>query len=161
LAWLLITFIAADAHPGVLEFPPALVLSTFLLAFASFSIQHALADVRRERQRPFRRNLFAALAAGTLFCSVQTYALYALMQNQLPDTAQLDASAFLIVMAALHAMHCCVAVLFLTYVTTRALLDRYDHEYFLGVTVCTYFWHALGAIWLIILAVFLIALGMQ
>ncbi len=161
LAWLLIALVGSSPEPGVLIFPPAFSLSTILLFFGSISVHRALAAVRRERQHLFRRHLFTALTAGVLFCGVQTYALYSLVQNQLPGSAQQDASAFLIVMATLHGMHFCVAVLFLTYVTTRALLDRYDHEYFLGVTVCTYFWHALGVLWFIILAVFLIALGMQ
>ncbi len=161
IAWLLVAAIGTHAVPGVLVFPPAFYGTTLLLAAGSFAVHRGLYCVRRERQQSFRRNLLIALAAGTLFCGLQSYALIALAQNQAPDTAQLDASAFLIVMSALHGMHFFVAVLFLTYVTTRALLGRYDHEYYLGVLVCTYFWHVLGILWLVILGVFLIAVGMQ
>jgi len=38
------------------------------------------------------------------------------------------------------------------YVTVQALADRYDHEYYWGVTLCAWFWHALGLVWCVILA---------
>ncbi len=51
-----------------------------------------------------------------------------------------------------------VAVLVLVYVIVQGLSNRYDHEYYWGVVVCTYFWHALGWVWLCILGASLIAL---
>ena len=63
----------------------------------------------------------------------------------------------IVMLAALHGMHFVVAVLFLSYVTVRALADRYDHEYYWGVSVAAWFWHALGVVWIGILAVFAIA----
>lgn len=161
LAWMLVTVIGTTPHPGRVVFPAALYASTILLALGSLTLQRALFAIRRERQRACRLSLFQAMLAGTLFCGTQSYAVYCLIQNQTPATAQADANAFLIVFAGLHAMHFCVAMLFVCYVTVRAFAGRYDHEYYLGITVCTYFWHALGVVWLVILGVFVIALGMQ
>ncbi len=161
LAWMLITFVGTTPHPGRVVFPAALYASTLLLALGSLALQAALRAIRRERQRDCRRRLLQATLAGTLFCGAQSYALYCLIENQQPATAPLDANAFLIVVAGLHAMHFCVAMLFMCYVTVRALMGRYDHEYYLGITVCTYFWHALGVVWVVILGVFVMALGMQ
>jgi heme/copper-type cytochrome/quinol oxidase subunit 3 len=50
-----------------------------------------------------------------------------------------------------------IAIMFLTLVYLKSLIDRYDHEYYWGVMVCSYFWHALGLVWLAIIGVFLIA----
>src|SRR5205807_9561702 len=61
------------------------------------------------------------------------------------------------VMAALHAMHLSLALLFLIWVTLNALADRYDPEYSWGVTVCTSFWNGLGIAWMCILMAFVIA----
>jgi hypothetical protein len=44
-------------------------------------------------------------------------------------------------------------------VTLGALADRYDHEYFWGVSLCAWFWHALGIVWVCILIVFVISTG--
>ena len=106
---------------------------------------------------PFRQWMLTALVVGILFVAVQSYGLWSLMQNQNPMAVPTDVNSFVFVFAALHGMHFVVAMLFLVFVTLRALADRYDHEYYLGVTVCAYFWHALSVIWICILAVFAIA----
>ena len=56
--------------------------------------------------------------------------------------------------AVLHVLHFTVAMMFLVYVMLRSFQDRYDHEYYFGVTVCTWFWHVLGIVWVAILLVF-------
>jgi heme/copper-type cytochrome/quinol oxidase subunit 3 len=113
--------------------------------------------VRRERQKPFRRSLLIALVSGTLFVGIQTYGLACLIRNQLPDDVQTGANAFIVVIGALHAIHFSLALLFLVWVTLSALADRYDHEYSWGVTLCAWFWHGLGIVWLGILAILAIA----
>lgn len=143
--------------PGRLVFPSAFWVTTLLLALGSGLLQNGAWNVRHERQKPFRRNLFAALVAGTLFVGLQIYGLRGLAANQVPDEAQTSANAFITIFAALHAMHFSLALLFLVWVTLNALADRYDHEYSWGVTLCAWFWHALGIVWLCILAVFVIA----
>ena len=50
-----------------------------------------------------------------------------------------------------------VCVLFLCYVTVQALADRYDHEYYWGVSICAWFWHALGIAWVALLFVMMAA----
>ncbi len=137
------------------QFPPSFCVSTFLLLIVSTSLQWALVNVRRERQPAFRRGLAVALVTGTLFVGVQSFGLHVLLRHTDPAAVSFSAGAFAFVMAALHALHVGVAVMFLVYVTIRSRMDRYDHEYYWGVTVCTFFWHALGIVWMAILAVFL------
>lgn len=145
-----------EKHPPN-HFPRAFIVSTFLLMIGSWSLSRACAFVRRERQVPFRRHLLISLGAGTLFVATQTYALTGLMHQLRPEEASIGAGAFVAVMASLHAMHFVVALMFLVFVTVRAFADRYDHEYYFGVTVCTWFWHALGIVWLMVMAVIGIA----
>ena len=137
--------------------PPAFAASTLLLCCGSAALSRAVRFVRREQQRPFRRSLMWALLAGTLFVGIQTFALSQLIQQQPAEEVPTGAGAFVAVMAALHAMHFVVALLCLVSVTVQAFADRYDHEYYWGVTVCTWFWHALGIVWCAILAAMAIA----
>lgn len=146
---------APDQAPN--HFPVAFAVSTLFLLLGSVVLSRARGYVRRERQRLFRRNLRLALAAGTLFVSMQAYTLTCLIRQQPAEEAPIGAGAFVAVIAALHAMHFVVAMLFLVYITVQAHEDRYDHEYFWGVTVCTWFWHVLGIIWAMVLVVILIA----
>lgn len=143
---------AENAPDESLRFPAAFAVSTLLLCCGSAALSKAVAYVKRERQRLFRRALGAALLAGTLFVGVQSHALSQLIRQQVPDEVPTGAGAFVAVVVALHAMHFLVALLCLVYVTVQALADRYDHEYYWGVTLCAWFWHALGIVWCVILA---------
>ena len=153
----LIKLVPGDFTPIPNRFSLAFGLSTCLLLAGSGCLHQAVESVRRERQRPFRRWLKLALTLGTLFVIAQTYALTCLIRRQPADEASTGAAAFVAVFAAMHGMHFVIAMLFLSYITVQALADRYDHEYFWGVTICAWFWHALGIAWLAILFVMLIA----
>jgi len=159
LALVLIQFVAVPPTPGRIVFPRAFGLTTILLVLGSGALHRAVSCVRRERQVPFRRSLLFALAAGTLFVGIQTYGLHSLLDNQLADDVQTGANAFVAIMVALHALHFTLALMFLVWVTLGACADRYDHEYFWGVVVCAWFWHALGIAWGCILIVFAISTG--
>ncbi|MDP1798816.1 MAG: cytochrome c oxidase subunit 3 [Planctomycetaceae bacterium] len=152
IAWGLMRWFPPSTFP-TLQFPPLFGLSTLLLLLGSYSLSRAIAAVRRERQTMFRRYLLQAVFAGTVFVAVQISALNWLIHRQLPDEAATGAGAFVIVAAGLHAMHFVVAVWFLIFITVWALADRYDHEYYFGVTVCAWFWHALSVAWCAVLAV--------
>lgn len=157
LASLLIQLSTYTPRVGVVDFPPAFWMSTGLLLLGSGILHRSLHCVRRERQQPFRRNLLFALGVGTLFVAVQSYGLWCLLQNQVPAKAETGVNAFLFVLASLHGLHFTIALSFVVFVAVQGLADRYDHEYYWGVIVCTYFWHALGVAWAGILIVFAIA----
>ena len=156
IAAVLIRFVPNPPSTGRLTLPPVFWITTGLLAVASAELHYSVQQVRRERQRLFRRSLGMALIAGTLFVAFQACGLRFLMQNQIPDEVQTGSAAFVTMLVALHAMHLMLALLFLVWVTLSAFADRYDHEYYWSVSVCAWFWHALGAVWLVILAVFMI-----
>lgn len=157
LSSLLLQLSPTNEHREPTQFPPAFAASTVLLFCGSVALSRAVGFVRLERQRPFRRSLMWALLSGTLFVGFQSSALSQLIQQQPAEEVSTGIGSFVAVVAALHAMHFVVALLCLVYVTVLALADRYDHEYYWGVTVCTWFWHALGIVWCAILAVMAIA----
>jgi cytochrome c oxidase subunit 3 len=157
LALALIHYFPSAIAPGRVVFVPAFWLTSALLAVGSGFLQHGANCVRRERQRPFRRSLVVALVSGVLFVGVQLYALECLIRNQVAEEAQTGANAFIVMLGAVHAMHFSLALLFLIWVTLSSFADRYDHEYSWGVTLCAWFWHGLGIVWLCILVVIAIA----
>jgi cytochrome c oxidase subunit III len=157
IAWLLIRVVPIPRVAAEAMFPPAFVPTTLLLIAGSVAMQRAVAAVRRERQRVFRRLLLAALLLGTLFVGIQSYGVRCLVRHQMPEEVQTGANAFLTMLATLHAMHFTLALMALVWVTLNARADRYDHEYYWGVTLCAWFWHGLGIAWCAILVVFAIA----
>lgn len=138
-------------------FPPAFALSTAFLLCGCWALSRAEANVLRERQAEFRTRLIQALAAGTGFVAVQTFALSSFFRQQPAVQAATGATSFVAVAAALHGLHFLVAWLFLLFVVLQASADRYDHEYHWGVTFCGWFWHALGIVWIAVLVVMAIA----
>lgn len=153
LAAVLLQIFPVPPRRSSTDFPLAFLFSTFMLILGSFSLTRAQMFVRRERQTPFRRQLLLGLVAGTLFVTSQMYALTILIRQQSPAEVETGASPYVAVIAALHAVHFVVALMFLVFVTVHAFADRYDHEYYFGVTICSWFWHALGVAWLIVLGV--------
>lgn len=159
-----LSFVLVRWFPPVVATAPnrfslAFGFSTLFLLSGSGCLFRAIESVRREHQRSFRRWLLLALMSGTLFVATQAYALTCLIRRQPQplDEETAGASAFVAVFAALHAMHFVIALMFLCYITVQAMADRYDHEYYWGVTASAWFWHALGIVWLAILVVMMIA----
>ena len=138
--------------------PVAFGFSTLFLILCSVELGRAVTSVRRERQRPFRRAMLWALAFGTLFVGVQVFGLWSIVEHLKPNRnageAQLGPTAAILGAAALHCLHVAVALMVLSYVTLQALSDRYDHEYSFGVSVCAWFWHILGILWIFILGAY-------
>lgn len=163
IAWGLVRLFPVDPNTVVADqrshLPFAFWISTGLLLWTSVLLIQAQEYVRREKQRPFRKKMITAVVVGASFVSVQSYALWWLLRHQERTAAAVatGSEAFAFVLAFLHAMHVTVALLFLIFVTLKSLEDRYDHEYYWGITFCGGFWHALGAVWMAILMVFFIA----
>ncbi len=148
-------------HPAPtkdLRLPAAFQFGTMLLAAGSWSLHDAHTNVRLERQPRFRRSLIFALVAAVLFVAVQSYGMWALIKSISPDLEmQTSVHGMVIMFATIHAMHFIVAQSVLLWVTLSAFTDRYDHEYYWGVTFAGWCWHVLGIVWIAILCIFAIA----
>lgn len=154
LAWIF------DAPPPTdrIRLPMAFQFGTAFLLFGSWFLHLSLGYVQIERQVDFRRSLLLALALAVLFVGVQSYGLWGFMHSTKDyQNPQMNTHGFVFMFAALHAMHFLVAQSMLLWVTLAAYCDRYDHEYYFGVTFAAWFWHALGIVWVAILCVFSIA----
>ena len=155
-AWLMIRVSQFVPTENRFLFPPAFAVSTVLLVLGSVSLQTASYHVRCERQRLFRRRMFQSLVVGIAFVIFQTQGLSCLLpQKEVAQRIGLRDGAF--AFALMHGVHFIVALLFVAFVFLQGLANRYDHEYSWDVTFCAWFWHALGIIWLVIVAGFVIA----
>lgn len=158
ISWLLIRLLGR-VQPLHFAFPPAFVLTSLFLVAGSVAMHRALWCIRREKQSPFRRALLVALGIGVMFMGVQSYALWCVVPaDRSAASAEIGVAPFVLALAALHAFHFLVANLFLSFVIAQSTAHRYDHEYHWGVTVCTWFWHGLGMVWVAVLVIFLICL---
>lgn len=142
-----------------LRLPPAFVISTGFLLAGSLSLEVARNKVRRERQHEFRRSLRSSLIFATFFVAVQGYGLWAMDKGtRSSHAAQTGIHAAAVMFTTLHALHFLVAQSILLWVTLSAHADRYDHEYYWGVTFASWFWHILGIVWLAVLFIYVCAM---
>ena len=100
--------------------------------------------------------MLQSLGVGIAFVVFQTQGLACLLpQKKAVYETGLGDGAF--AFALMHGVHFIVALFFVVFVFLQGLAGRYDHEYSWGVTFCAWFWHALGIVWLAIVAGFVIA----
>ena len=147
--------------------PTAFQFGTALLLLGSWAMHQALHNIQLERQHEFRMCLSIAVISAVLFVGVQSHGLASFAHSiprpvfqygeQVMDGRFQGVHRFIMAFAALHAMHFIVAQSVLVWVTINGFANRYDHEYYWGVTFATWFWHVLGIVWIAILCVFSIA----
>ena len=149
--------VALLGPPGPRGLPAAFVVSTLSLAGVSGGLAKAEGFAKREKQSKIRGCLVSSLAAAVLFLAVQGTALSGLLRQMTPADAAIGPRAFVFVATALHALHVAAAMFWLVYVALRGFEGWYDHECRFGLTACGWCWHALGVVWLAILAAFVAA----
>ncbi|MGL4461224.1 MAG: cytochrome c oxidase subunit 3 [Planctomycetia bacterium] len=159
-SYLLIRLAAHGGPPlGTVRLPLSLYLSTGLLIVSSWTMHQALVNVRRERQRPFRRYLAGTLALGCAFLAVQVPSLIQLLADHdrfMNENVYLY--GLVMVLVVFHGLHVVGGLIPLAVTTVRAYFDRYDHECHLGVSFCAMYWHFLDAVWLLLFGAF-VAVG--
>jgi cytochrome c oxidase subunit 3 len=136
--------------PGL---PFGLFGSTLMLVGLSTFAQRALVSIRANRQDAFQRSLWITLLFAAAFVLGQgiNWTSMARSQAGLPK-ATLFAFTFYL-LTGLHAAHVVGGLVPLGIVIRRAREREYSSSRYEGVRFCVWYWHYLGVIWLVLLAV--------
>jgi cytochrome c oxidase subunit 3 len=136
--------------PGL---PFGLFGSTLMLVGLSTFAQRALVSIRANRQDVFQRSLWITLLFAVAFVAGQgiNWTSMARAQSGLPR-ATLFAFTFYL-LTGLHAAHVVGGLVPLGIVLRRAREREYSSSRYEGVRFCVWYWHYLGVIWLMLLAV--------
>ncbi|HWE01330.1 MAG TPA: heme-copper oxidase subunit III [Tepidisphaeraceae bacterium] len=142
---------------GSLRLPPALWISTILVVVGSFTIQRAVHEVRRERQRSFRNWMAATLLIAIVFVIVQAPSMLILLsRQQAMRQRKLALYGLVFFLILLHALHVLGGIIALLRTSRRAARGVYDHEHFQPVRHVALYWHFLDAVWLAMFFTFLL-----
>jgi cytochrome c oxidase subunit 3 len=141
--------------PGTAGLPPGLVASTAMLAGVSVCAQRALNSIRDNLQDSFKRSLWLTLAFAFAFLVGQSinWGHMLRIQATYPRPTLFAFSFYLL--TGLHAAHVLGGFVPLGIVIQRALAREYSSSRHDGVKFCTWYWHYLGIIWLVLLSVML------
>jgi cytochrome c oxidase subunit III len=127
--------------------PSILLLTSTIIVLSSISAQWAFRSIRKGRVTNLKTGLVISVVLGIAFLIGQITAW-----NQLSAAGiylhSNPASSFFYVLTGIHAVHIAGALLFLLFITGRALRDTYSVKNNLGVELVVTFWHFLGALWL-------------
>ncbi|HVU04180.1 MAG TPA: cytochrome c oxidase subunit 3 [Polyangiaceae bacterium] len=139
-----------EHSPGL---PVGLLGSTALLFGVSGAMHNAYMSVSRNRPDSLRRSLWLGFAFAAAFIVGQVLNWRAMFAAQ-TSFAQPTLFAFTFyLMTGLHALHVLGGFVPLGIVLFRAAQREYSSSRMDGVRFCVWYWHYLGAIWLVLLAV--------
>jgi heme/copper-type cytochrome/quinol oxidase subunit 3 len=140
---------------GSLEVPKPLWFSTAIVIIASFTVQRAVHELRRERQPAFRRWLLITMLLAISFVIVQAPSLVFLLgRQQEMKQKKIALYGLVFVLILLHALHVVGGIVALGWTTKRARDGAYDHEHYLPVSRVALYWHFLDAVWLVMFFTF-------
>jgi heme/copper-type cytochrome/quinol oxidase subunit 3 len=158
LGYVLIRNAVYRKAPGVaVEVPRMLWISTVIVVAASFTIQFAVGELRREHMPSFRRWLLATMALAVAFLVVQTPAMVLLLEKQSQLVQKhLALYGLIFVLILLHALHVLGGVAALGWTSRQAGRNAYDHENYHPVARVALYWHFLDGVWLAMFFTFLL-----
>lgn len=144
-------------NPGVVPaFPQILWANTVILLASSASLRHAVRSIALGRGRNLVVGLGVTTALGTLFLAGQAWAWHDLFRSGVTMSGAYGTVFYWL--TGLHAAHVLGGLVFLVVCHVRALLGRYTSESHLGVELCEIYWHFLGGVWLVLVALLFVLL---
>ncbi len=135
--------------PGLPDLPGGLLLSTLLIALTSLSIWQAQRSIKTNALEAVKRWLLAAAALATLFLLTQSANWFAMRPPS--DAPSLYLSTFYI-LTGVHALHVLGGFVPLGFVVHHAAGRKYSSSAHEGLSLCAQYWHYLGVVWLILVA---------
>jgi cytochrome c oxidase subunit 3 len=142
---------AAHWNPGVAPaFPQILWANTLVLFASSATLRRAVRAMGEGDARTLTRGIAATTLLGAAFLAGQAWAWHDLLRAGV--TMEGAYGTVFYWLTGLHAAHVLGGLVLLAVCQTRALLGRYTRESHLGVELCEIYWHFLGAVWLVLVA---------
>ncbi len=142
--------------PGMPRLPAGLGLATALLLAASVTVHLSLRAMRAGAPTLSSRRLAATLALVAGFLAVQAWNWSALIRLHLTAATNLYGFTFFM-LTGLHAAHVVGGIMLLGVVWMRARRGRYGSGHHPGITYAAMYVHFLDVVWLVLLAVLLVA----
>jgi cytochrome c oxidase subunit 3 len=143
-----------EDSPGL---PIGLLGSTAMIFGVSLSMHSAYRSIVENRQEGLKRGLWLGFAFASAFLIGQVINWSAMVraQSALPQPTLFAFTFYLL--TGLHALHVLGGFVPLGLVMYRATQREYSSSRYDGVRFCVWYWHYLGAIWLVLLSVMFIA----
>lgn len=138
--------------------PRSFWVTTALLLAISTLLHLAIVAVKRDQLASVTIRTGLALVLSFAFLILQSESMVSLIElNKSLGHAGQSPYPYTIVLAVLHALHVVAGQVGLIIVVIKSIMNRYDHENYLGLEMCAIYWHFLDIVWLVMLTSFFVA----
>jgi cytochrome c oxidase subunit III len=135
--------------PGLPDLPHGLLFSTTLIGLTSFAVGSAQLAIRRNQLEAVKRWLLTAGALGALFLLMQAANWFSMRPPS--DAPSLYIATFYL-LTGVHALHVLGGFIPLGIVVHHASRKEYSSSRHEGLSLCAQYWHYLGGVWLVLVA---------
>lgn len=141
-------YIVRKAEGNWIDFnlPRTFTLSTIIIIISSFTMQWAISAVRKNNFQQAKTGTLITLGLGLAFVFCQFYSWDILVDNGIFFVGN-PSGSFVYVMSGLHLAHLVGGIIALIVVSVKTILEKYHSENFLGLQLCSTYWHFLDLLW--------------
>lgn len=106
----------------------------------------ALMYVKRNKLNMVKTAVLVTLGLGLAFVFMQFYAWTILVKNGIYFVGN-PSGSFLYVLSGLHLVHLFGGIIAMIVIATKAILEKYTPQNYLGLQLGAIFWHFLDLLW--------------
>jgi cytochrome c oxidase subunit 3 len=136
----------------VFNLPSLFFVSTAVILVSSFTIWWAQKSIAVNNYNGAKTGTLLTLLLGIIFCVIQIAAWRELFMQGIVFAGRQSnvAGSIMYVITSMHFLHIVGGLIALTVASFKVLRKKYSSENYLGLSLCTIFWHFLGALWVIL-----------
>ncbi len=130
--------------------PSAFFISTALILLSSVTMNWALSAVKKGNNSPFKTSILMTLLLGLGFMLSQYLGWKSLVAQNVffTGSASNASGSFFYLITFMHLLHLVGGLIALMVVYFKALAEKYKPSDFLGVQLCSIYWHFLDVLWI-------------
>lgn len=131
----------------VFDLPSVFAFTSAIIILGSISMQWALIAAKRDEFKQLKTALFLTLGFGFAFAAGQWIGWQQLVANHVHLVGN-PSESFVFVISGLHLLHMLGAIGFVIVIISKTYQLKVHKKNMLSISLCTTFWHFLGAMWI-------------
>lgn len=111
-------------------------------------MQSALSAIKKNNTGTVKTLLIVTLALGLAFVFCQFLGYNSLVNQGVYFTGGNASASFFYAITGLHLAHLIGGILSLMFVTGKSIMEKYNSNNYLGIQLCSTYWHFLDGLWI-------------
>ena len=139
----------AEGNWRIFQVPMEFYVSTAIILLSSLTMQLAMIAVKKDNLPAVKRWLIVTLGLGLAFTYCQFLGYNTLTREGIFFVDKTTPSgSFFYAITGLHLAHVAGGILALLFTAGKSILGRYNSSNYLGMSLCSIYWHFLDGLWI-------------